>query len=90
MWGTQLRSNEQAEITKVIEEIEATCSDKVVRSETNSFATAIAERYARALRSLGLLKQFKISSLGLPLSQAEVRRIFLKVNERNQGDWLFD
>ncbi|WP_156360294.1 tetratricopeptide repeat protein [Sphingomonas sp. Leaf226] len=87
LWGLQLRSSDKAEIDQVILDIERVCADPASRSDTSSFALPIAERYAKALKAAGLLKQFKISQLGLPLSQAEVRRAFLKVNERLQGDW---
>lgn len=90
LWGTQMRSNDKAELDQVISDIERVCADPASRSETSSFALPIAERYARALKAAGLLKQFKISQLGLPLSQSEVRRAFLKVNERFQADWAED
>jgi len=90
LWGIQLRSNLVSERRSLIREIEEFCSDPANRVEIGSYARPIAERYAKALKVNGDLKQFRIGQLGLPLSSGEIRSAFLSANERFQSNWLND
>lgn len=90
LWGIFLRSNERDQRIILIKEIEDFCADPSNRADLASFAMPIADRYARALKANGELKQFRISQLGLPLASGDVRAAFLRANDRFYQPWLDD
>jgi tetratricopeptide (TPR) repeat protein len=87
LWSLKTRSNDKKTITGLIGEIEEFVSLPGNRVEIESFALTIAERYARALRELGELKQFKIDRLSLPLTSREVRQVYLRAKDGSPMQW---
>lgn len=87
LWRLKTRSNDRKIISGLIDEIEEFVAFPGNRIEVESYAFSIADRYARALRELGELKQFRIDRLALPLSSREVRQVYLSARNPATKDW---
>lgn len=89
-WGLMVRSQRKDLVEKVIAEIKELCETKARQQAKTIYATGIADIYAKALNTIKELKKFKITNLGLPLSDAKVTEIYTNARRGDAADWEYD